>query len=103
MNTRDISRAVEFSEDRALDAAERAGRIFDAAQYEARHSVTRAEVLERVTETFRKNDDRKFEEALRDGDIQAVTLSWARLSETFEALASEKTRAILEAKPCDPT
>lgn len=91
-----VTQMVESHEDRALYASELAALAFDDAEHEARHAVTRGEVLERVTETFTKYDDKVLIKALRDGGRQSISLAWSAFNAVFEKLVAEKTAELLK-------
>lgn len=99
MNTNAIAGHVEFADDVAFQSAEDAAEIVRAAEEEARHEVTRGEVLEHMTLNLTRADDRTFMKALRDRDRQAIALMIHLIQKSFETVVAEKKSAILARKP----
>lgn len=89
------SAAVESNDDRILQAIEDANLAIDDADTEARYSVTRADVLERISETFTTHDDKVFMRALRQGDKQSMSLLITQITDAFTDVVRVKRDAIL--------
>ena len=86
---------VDSRDDRLLQAIENANLAIDDADTEARYDTTRAEVLERVTETATRDTDKTFMHALRSGDKHAMSGLITQIHDAFEAVVREKRDVIL--------
>lgn len=99
MNIRETPGHVEFASDVAFQSAEDAAEIVRSAEEEARHEVTRGEVLEHMTLNLSRYEDRVFMRALRSENRQDIARMLHLIQTSFKAVVAEKKSAILARKP----
>lgn len=93
-----VTQLGESRDDMMLSVIDEANLAYDDAESEARNAVTRADVIERIAETYGPNDDKWFIRALRDSNKQAMQSMISKLSDVFEDIVREKRDALLATK-----